>query len=390
LKARIVFFKELTEMLRDRRVLFGALVMPLLLILLMMKMFSLIESSVTGGEATKIAIVKGGESSSLGKALSAVPKATIKLPKTVGEAKKLLADGTVRLALVIEPGFDAQMASGHAKVQAYYNSSEPLSGLALRIIEEAVSATNKAAATAKIKEKGLPASVLDPISLGKSDTAKPEAKGAEMLLSLLPYMIILWSFYGGFSSVSDMMAGEKERGTLETLLLSPVGRNDIAVGKLAALSLICLASALSAVLGVVLAGMVSKQGGMELKVSANSLAAIIAMVLPLVAMFSSLLFVVSTWAKNMRECQTYLTSVSFVVLIPAVLSNIIGFTGIDKAPWLKFVPILNVGAGLRQAFMGVPDWSLIGVALVVHLMIAAVCLRLTLRLINKDQVLVRI
>jgi len=187
-----------------------------------------------------------------------------------------------------------------------------------------------------------------------------------------------------------MMAGEKERGTLETLLLSPVKRNDIALGKILALSVICLASALSAVLGVVLTNTIQKQSGMALQLTPVSIAAIIAMVLPLVAMFSALLFVVSTWAKNMREAQTYLTSLSFVILIPAVFSNIIGFTGMDKAPWLKLVPVLNVGAGLRQALMGATDWSLVGVAAIVHLVVAIVCWQIILRMINRDRVLVRI
>ena len=129
---------------------------------------------------------------------------------------------------------------------------------------------------------------------------------------------------------------------------------------------------------------------MQLQLTSTSIIAVIAMVLPLVAMFSAMLFVVSTWAKNMREAQTYLTSLSFVILIPAVFSNIIGFTGMDKAPWLKYVPVLNVGAGLRQAFMGATDWGLVGVAALVHFALGWICWILILRMINRDQVLVRI
>lgn len=377
-------------MFRDRRVIFGAFLMPFLLIFMMMQMFGMIERSVSGGQATKIAIIRGGENSVLAKALAQVPKATIRTPATLEDGKSLLEKGDVRLVLQMNDGFDQKLIDGTAKVNAYHNSGEPLSGVAMRIVSVAIAEANKAAARAQLATKGIPATVLSPITLREHDTAKPEAKGGELLLSLLPYMIIIWAFYGGFSSVSDMMAGEKERGTLETLLLAPVNRRDIAMGKLGALSLISLSSALIAVLGVVITNVISKQSGMELRLTPSALLAVIAMVLPLVAMFSSLLFVVSTWARNMREAQTFLTSISFVVLIPAVLSNVIGFTGIDKAPWLKFVPVLNVGAGLRQALMGSPDWALVGAAAVVHFIIAGLCVQLTLSLINRDRVLARI
>jgi sodium transport system permease protein len=133
-----------------------------------------------------------------------------------------------------------------------------------------------------------------------------------------------------------------------------------------------------------------KQSTMLFRLDLTGILAILAMVLPLVAMFSGILFAVSTWARNMREAQTYLTSVSFVVLIPAVFSNLIGFTGVDKAIWLKFVPILSTGVGLRGAFLGTPDWTLILASGAIHLALGAICYVMIYRMMLRDRVLARI
>ena len=302
----------------------------------------------------------------------------------------MLEDGKARLLLDFGKSFDVNLTQGAAKLDAYYNSSEPLSEIALRSIQVVIDAVNKESAKTTLKAHDLSDKILEPIAVTPVDTAKPEAQGAELLLGLLPYMIVIWAFYGGFSTVSDMMAGEKERGTLETLLLSPISRQDIATGKLLALGLICLMSSMSAVLGVMLSSMISKQEGMSLHLNVAGFFGILAMVVPLVVMFSGVLFAVSTWARNMREAQTYLTSVSFVVLIPAVFSNLIGFTGVDKAPWLKFVPVLSTGVGLRGAFIGSVDWTLVLMSGLVHVAIGALCWRLIYKMMQKDRVLARI
>lgn len=378
------------EMLRDRRVTIGAFIMPIAMIFLMMQMFGLIERGVKGGEAAKIAVVRGGEHSVIAEALRKVPKSELLVANDVPAGKKMLEEGKARLLLDFGKGFDESLTQGSAKLEAYYNSSEPLSEIALRSIQVAVDHVNKESAKTTLKANDLSEKILDPIVVKPVDTAKPEAQGAELLLGLLPYMIVIWAFYGGFSTVSDMMAGEKERGTLETLLLSPISRQDIATGKLLALGLICLMSSMSAVLGVLLSSMISKQEGMSLHLDAAGLLGIIAMVVPLVVMFSGVLFAVSTWARNMREAQTYLTSVSFVVLIPAVFSNLIGFTGVDKAVWLKFVPVLSTGVGLRGAFIGAVDWTLVLASGFVHVAIGALCWRLIYGMMQKDRVLARI
>ncbi len=390
MNAKTVFFKEMRELLRDRRVTIGAFLMPVLLLVLMMQMFGLVERGVKENRASKIVVVQPGETNPIVEGLKQLPGSEILTAASEQAAKSALEEGKARLALVFPTDFLKGLTSGEANITAFFDSSEPLSQVALRTVSVVIDETNKQIALKTIEASGLPPKTLETIDLKQTDTAKQQSDSAQMLLGLLPYMIVLWAFYGGFSAVSDMMAGEKERGTLETLLLSPVSRNDIVAGKLAALSLVCLLSSLSAVAGVALSSVISRSGTEVLKIDGQSFLAILALVLPLVAMFATVLFAVSTWAKNMREAQTYLTSVSFVVLMPAVFSNLIGFTGVDKAIWLRFVPILGPAVGLRDAFLGKPDWAMIAICAIVNLAIAAVLWVAIQRMVRRDSVLMRI
>lgn len=386
----VVFRKEVREMFRDRRVIVGAFVVPILLIAFMIRMVGSIESSVTTNRASQIAVLAGTESSVLIEGLKKLPGSSIQTVQSEEEGKQAVRSGEARLFLALTNDFNTKIQSDQAKVQAFHDSSQPLSEIALRTVESVVDEVNRRLAVTELESRGIPEVTLQRIAVDPVDTAKPQPEGTAFLASLLPYMIVLWAFYGGVSSVSDMMAGEKERGTLETLLLSPVSRREIAWGKALALGLICLLSSLSAVVGVLLSSVLAGEAVREFQLDAMGAVAILAQVLPLVAMFTAMLFAVSAWAKNMREAQTYLTSVSFIVLVPAIFSNMIGFTGIDRSPWIGWVPILSTGVGLRDALLAKPNWMLVLSSGLVHLAIAWIIGLVVQRLLQRDTILVRV
>lgn len=386
----VVFRKEVREMFRDRRVIVGAFIVPILLIAFMIRMVGSIESSVTTNRASQIAVLAGTESSVLIEGLKKLPGSSIQTVQSEEEGKQAVRSGEARLFLALTNDFNTKIQSDQAKVQAFHDSSQPLSEIALRTVESVVDEVNRRLAVTELESRGIPEVTLQRIAVDPVDTAKPQPEGTAFLASLLPYMIVLWAFYGGVSSVSDMMAGEKERGTLETLLLSPVSRREIAWGKALALGLICLLSSLSAVVGVLLSSVLAGEAVREFQLDAMGAVAILAQVLPLVAMFTAMLFAVSAWAKNMREAQTYLTSVSFIVLVPAIFSNMIGFTGIDRSPWIGWVPILSTGVGLRDALLAKPNWMLVLSSGLVHLAIAWIIGLVVQRLLQRDTILVRV
>jgi sodium transport system permease protein len=156
-----------------------------------------------------------------------------------------------------------------------------------------------------------------------------------------------------------------------------------------------LVSALSSLLGLALISILKLpgssfmlQGG--LGISPTAAVITIVVLLPTVAMFASLLLSFSTYAKNSREAQSYISLASFVVVIPAAFSQLIGLTDAASQGWVNFVPVLNTANNIRNALMGKPDWAGVAVTVLVSSIIALALLSLVVRLFNREEVLTRV
>jgi len=237
---------------------------------------------------------------------------------------------------------------------------------------------------------------METVKIDQHDVQVGEKKDvSEMIVTLLPYLIVIWAFYGGMSIASDLVAGEKEKNTLETLLISPVRRTWIVIGKFLALSTVCLISSMSSLVGLGILSFVPINGVKEMfksgfGLSPMSAILILVLMVPMVAVFASLLIGISSYAKNARESQTYLTQASFVVILPAIFSQFIGFTDYSSAVWVNLIPVLNTANNIRLALLGKPDFTGIGITIGVSLVLAAIALRVTVRLFNREEVLVRV
>lgn len=380
-----IFKKELFEMLRDRRVVVGSFLMPALVIFMMFQLIGMIEGSVKKQRSAPITLVDRGENPLASQALK---QNEIETVKTAEEGKKRIKDGKAKLVLDIQ-----SQPNGQTVVEAFYDSAEPLSEVMLAAVSKEFAKQSKDLAVTKLASKGVKPEELEPLKVVPQDVADKTAQSGAGLASLIPYLIILWAFYGGFATVSDMVAGEKERGTMETLLISPARRSDIVLGKFLALAAVCFASAVCGLLGVIGSSMMMRGSavvGDGIQLTGPALASSLIALFPLVMMFAALLILVSTWAKNMRECQTYLTVASFIVLLPAILSNMIGFTDLGRTVWIKFVPILSASVSVRQAILGRPDWTATLGSAVVCGILAIVLFFISRQMFEREEILARV
>src|SRR5262249_1098156 len=119
-------------------------------------------------------------------------------------------------------------------------------------VQSAVDELNKEQVSVLLKQHDLPLSYAAPIQVNAVSVTKPSAVN-EILIAILPYLIIFWAFVGGMSAAADLVAGEKERNTLETLLITPVPRTKIVWGKFWSLATLCLSSSLSGLAAVFVA-----------------------------------------------------------------------------------------------------------------------------------------
>lgn len=388
-----MFRKEFRETFRDKRVRTGAFIMPIFMIVLFVMVFGMIEESVTKKEKQAFAVV-GTTLDPAAQKLTDVLAKDIVHVKSREEGVKLLQRGKVKLVLDFHEGLDHMGNDGHAMISAVYDPTAPLSQIAIGTLKASVEALNKEALRVVLSDAGLPKSAAEPIKVETKEAEKPKGLGGSAMAGILPYLIVLWAFSGGISIVADLVAGEKEKGTMETLLVSPVKRREVAFGKFLALALVCFTSSAMSLVAILVVG-VLKPGSAKsmfptgIAVSFPSIVAMILAIVPLVLFSAALLLSVSAAAKNMREAQTYLTVVNFAVIMPAVFSQILGFTGMQNAMWVKWTPILGNAVCLREALLSKTDWAGLAASMVSCSMLAIVFLLIAFRLFERETILSR-
>jgi sodium transport system permease protein len=193
----------------------------------------------------------------------------------------------------------------------------------------------------------------------------------------------------------DLTAGEKERGTMETILSSPVSRLDLVLGKFL---LVFSASLTTAILSVISMGSsfyflghshaVASSGGQGLQMNLGwiSIVAVFLMALPLSVLFSALLMTIALFAKTYKEAQSYLTPMTFVVVIPAVASLM---PGVELTPKLALIPILNTSLICKEIITGTYHWNSIALIFASTCIYAAVAIFLAIKMFQRESVLFR-
>lgn len=385
--AQIIFMKELREMFRDKRVRSGALVTPVILVFSILLLFGFIIDTLARPENMKLSIIGSGP---LVEQLKAA-KVKVDVIPSVAEAEARIRAGEARL--VLEMPAENAAPGRQVVVRAYFDDKDEKAQVQLAQTRAIFSKLSNELLLHTLETEGLPKEAAEPIKFEEKPVKiGSDQSASDFVIKLLPYIIVIYAFYGGMGSVGDLVAGEKEKKTLETLLITPVSRTDIAVGKFLALGTLCLASSLSAVVGLLLAGVIKlkifeKLFPEGLGVSATSLALVVLVLLPAVVLFASLMLAISTRSKNLREAQTQLTLASLIVLMPAMFSQFIGLTDFANAMWVNAVPVLNTANAIRNVLLGKPELVPIAVGVLVNAVLGVIALVWAIRLFKQEAVL---
>jgi sodium transport system permease protein len=404
-----VFLKELRDSLRDRRTLISMIVVPTLMIPGIMLVAGVISYKVVSkaqAETPSVMLLGGGDSPVVRGALGANPK--IKILPATADWKQRIIDKQLRAALEIPPGFDATLARGEPAVVKIFNyESELRSGFAVNELRNFFNDYRDKTITARLVEHGLPATLVKPFEVKSENVAPPEKVGGNIIGGIIPYLFILLCFTGAMYPAMDLTAGEKERGTLETILCSPVARTDLVLGKF----LLVLTTALATVVCSLLSmGATFLIGGMLLAKSGVGAAAVaaakghaaqgfvlptidplgtvtvLAMVLPVAVLFAAVLMAVSLFAKSMKEAQSYVSPLIIVIILPAMMGML---PGVELNARLALVPILNLALVSKELVSGVFHWNYLALIFGSTCVYAAAALAFCVRMFNREDVLFR-
>jgi sodium transport system permease protein len=228
-----VYLKELKDSLRDRRTLISMIVIPTLLMPLIIFGAGMVMKKVVKkaqDEATALVIVGGADSPGVVAALKADPK--FRVVEATVDYKAMVSEKRIRLAVEIPAGFEAELNSGDSQtVMLYHYEGEMKSGMGVAEVERFFRHLREKTIESRLAERGLSSALIKPFETKRQNVAPPEKVGGNLLGGLIPYIIIILCFTGAMYPAIDLTAGEKERGTMETLLCSPVHRVNIVLGK---------------------------------------------------------------------------------------------------------------------------------------------------------------
>ena len=395
----IVYRKELREALRDRRTVIDSVVIPLFLFPLLSVGFGTLVSSIvdkTREASPKIMVIGGDDSPGVLGSLKATPK--VEIVPAAPNWKDLIIEKQIPAAIEIPSGFDKSVV-GQKKLEVMiYNYSGDLkSDIAAGKMDTALKAYRDDVVKKRVVAQKLPVEVLEPFEVTQKNIAPPEKSGAALFFGgFIAYIVVFLCFNGGMHPAIDLTAGEKERGTMETILSSPISRAHLVVGKFllvlttalstAALSVISMA--ISFALVNILHGKTIQAGneGPAMHIGVGAALSVFIMAVPLAVLFSSILLMIASFAKSYKEAQTYIMPMVFIIVIPAIAAML---PGVDLNAKLALVPILNVSLLCKELVIGTYHWNFIAIIFTSTCAYAAVALFLAVKMFQRESVLFR-
>ena len=403
-----VYLKELKDSLRDRRTLLSTIIIPTLVMPLLTFGIGKVATTVVNKarEETPVIVILGGDDSP-GVVAQLKQSKKIRVVPASDDWKQRITDKKIRAAVQLPAGFEAGLKVGNAPaVTIYHYEGELKSQLGVGEVERFLRELRDQTISARLAERSLPPTLAKPFDFKRENVAPPEKVGGAMFGGIVPYLIIILCFSGAMYPAMDLTAGEKERGTMETLLCSPVARVDIVLGKflmvltgsLSAMGFMLLSMGTTAAIGGTLFA-----GGASARAAAGApsrdivvsvmpvidplgLFGVLAMVLPVAVMFAAVAFTIALFAKSYKEAQSYLAPLMIVVIMPAVVGML---PGIDLNARLALVPLLNLSLVCKEMLSGVWHWHYIALIFGSSCVYAAVALALAVRMFSREDVIFR-
>jgi sodium transport system permease protein len=394
----IVYRKEMVDSLRDRRTLISMIVVPILVMPMMtlgISMFSLRMAQEAKKETARVMILGGEDSPSVVESLKKL--SAIEFVPARDDYASQISNRLVRAAVQIPRGFDAALESGEpAHVAILVYEGELKSEFAARRLESFFQDLQQRTIAQRLAARNLPSSYIHPFEVERKNVAPPEKVGAVIFGGLIPYLVILLCLTGAMYPAMDLTAGEKERGTMETILTSPVSRTHLVLGKFLTVLTASLATAALSVCSMALSFRYARNllgeappefaAQLQLRLQPGAVLAVFAMVLPIAVLFSAALLAISLFAKSYKEAQSYISPLMIVVILPAVASMLPGF---ELNTRLALIPILNTSLVSKEIVTGTYHWGYMALIFASSCVYAAVALVTAVKLFRREDVLFR-
>lgn len=377
-----IFKKELKDSFRDRRTLLLTVLLPLVL---MSGMVFFYENLIAGNEDETFAVVVNEDQLDFAQQLLAANKNVI--VTGVADVGQALADGEALAGAIIPHDFEHQVAQGNTPtIQVMGDAYSQKSALAASYIEAALGQYSQQIVAGRLQVSGVDSDLLTPFTIEKLQTV--EGDGSMMMMAyLVPLMLSIAVGVGISPSASDLFAGEKERRTMEALLMTPVNRSALLLAKWLTMVIIATVTGIITLLIVaieILYFTESLKAGLDFGDQAVSIVLVTILVLIAYgALMSSALMITSIIAKTVKESQSYGTPVTMIVILPALLTASLGLTELTTMHFA--IPLLNIFSIFKELFFGVINIEHVLITVASNLIVAVIIFFIGRILFLKDR-----
>ena len=352
-KISIIFQKEIIDNLRDYRSwitgLFWALFGPLLLGGMILLLGSRIRENV---EAPLVLPVSGAEHAP--SLIAFLEQRDIIIESAPADPEAAVIAGDINVALIIPADYSEEFSSGEtASLRLILDSTRQSAMPDISRARNALESYNDYIGLLRLSLRGVSPEVIRVVRIEQMDTATPQSQ-ALIFISMLPYFIIFAIFNGASPVITDATAGERERGSLEPLLINPVPRGWIAIGKMisampfAITNLIITLAGFAAIFRILpVEDLLAVQIGFDIE----TLISIFLLCLPIVFLACAVQTLIASFTKTTKEAGTYLP---FIGLIPSLPGLALAFLPVKPDLWTMLIPTFGQQILINQFLRSEP------------------------------------
>ena len=380
--------KEFARFFGDRQLLFTTVIMPGLLIYIIYSLMGTgIQSMITKGAGEVVTMRVENMPESLAPVIATMDSSLVVVQQPVTESDiALLEDKELNAVLVRFPErfdevvFGKSEVAGEAlpNVEIYYNSTNNAASRVYMVMNTVLGNIGRTFTVNVPQEEGQ-----------RFDQATDESIGAMIWSKILPMLIIMMLFSGVMAIAPSSIAGEKERGTIATLLVTPMKRNELALGKIVSLSGIALLSGISSFIGIALSlpKMVGMDEGVDLgfHYTTSDYVALLLVILASVLIMASAVSLLSALAKDVKNAGTIVTPFMLVVMLAGLLPMFQDGASANLAVYL--IPFYNGIEVMTAVFSHELEWTPVVVTMASDVVYTGIAVWALTRLFNSEKVM---
>lgn len=265
------------------------------------------------------------------------------------------------LALAIDPGFAKDWHDGKpAGIDVITDSTRRNADVAVTRVRRVLASYGSRVGAMRLLIRGINPAVAVPLQFGTRDMATPEAKDSQFMAILLPIMLTIFAFIGGAHLAMDTTAGERERQSLEPLLVTSAPRAALVAGKMLSAALLGVLSMLLILVSFKISASLASGLAARMDVSVRAMAMLLLTLLPLVFIGTALMTALSAGAKSMKEAQSHMLWLMMLPMLPAY--GLMAYPLKDTAAWQYAVPFLAQNQMIQKVTRGesasIAQWAL--------------------------------